>query len=172
MINIIACVNEDFGLGFKGDLMFHLSTDLKRFKFLTDGGYAVYGRGTYDSLPKPFNNRCNVIVTKNDKFDVPDELKEKYDIVIEHDLERVLNQYKFSGHQERTMWICGGNQVYAQAFPFADRVFLTMVHTSGQDADTFFPKQELSKFKETYREKNYDEESGLYYSFINYKRKE
>ena len=171
-INIVACVNEDFGLGFQGKLMFHISNDLRRFKFLTDGGYTVYGRETYHSLPKLFNNRCNVILSKNPDFDINDELKEKYEVIIENDLEKVLNQYKFSGTQPRTMWICGGSQIYAQAFPYADRVFLTIVHTSGQEADAYFPKQELSEFEITYRYKEYDEKSGLYYSFINYKRKE
>lgn len=171
-INIIACVNEDFGLGVDNKLLFHIKEDLKRFRFLTNDGFTVYGRETYLSLSKLFENRCNVILSRNSHFDVTEEERQKYEIVVESDLEKVLNQYKFSGTQPRTMWICGGNQIYAQSFPYADRVFLTLVHTSGQESDTFFPKQELSNFKETYREKNYDNKSGLYYSFINYKRKE
>ena len=66
MISAIVAVDENFGIGFNGDLLEHIPEDLKHFKELTSGHNVVMGRKTWDSLPKkPLPNRHNLVITKD-----------------------------------------------------------------------------------------------------------
>ena len=62
MIAAIVAVDNNFGIGFNGELLERIPDDLKRFKQLTDDSTVVMGRKTWDSLPKkPLPNRKNYI---------------------------------------------------------------------------------------------------------------
>ena len=67
MISCIAAVNNDYGIGKNGNLLFHLKEDMERFKELTTGKTVIMGRKTLDSLPggKPLPNRDNIVITHN-----------------------------------------------------------------------------------------------------------
>lgn len=173
-INIVCCINESFQIGNSktNDLLYYIKDDLKRFKALTLDSYTVMGRNTFESLPKPLKNRTNVILTRDVNYTVSKTLTAEYDILIEHDFEKILNHYKFSGSQDRDLNIIGGNHLFAEGVHWADNLYLTLVHDKEvSEADVYFPQQELSQFKIVSREKKFDEESGLYYSFLNYERK-
>lgn len=173
-INIIACVNESFQIGNSktNDLLYKLTGDLKRFRQLTLNSYVVMGRNTWNSLPKPFDGRTNVILSGNKKFKVEESLYEFYDIIIENEFEKILNHYKFSGEQEKDLNLIGGSYIFAEGIHWADNIYLTMVHDSNHpNGDVYFPQQELSEFEEVSREKVFDELNNLWYSYINYKRK-
>lgn len=175
MINVIVCVNESFQIGNSktNDLIYHIKDDMKHFRWLTEGSYVVMGKNTFESLPKPLENRINVVLSLDTTYTVDEKLMEEYDIIVAHDLERVLNQYRETGYQEREMFIIGGACIYAEAIHWADRVFLTMVHEENHpDGDVYFNDEELCKFKPFFQCDCKDEETGLCYSFINYKRKE
>lgn len=64
MISAIVAVDNDWGIGFNGDLLEHIPADLKYFKQLTSGHNVIMGRKTWDSLPKkPLPNRLNIVIT-------------------------------------------------------------------------------------------------------------
>ena len=68
MISAIVAVNNDWGIGYNGDLLEHIPEDLKYFKKLTENNVVIMGRKTWDSLPKkPLPNRLNMIVTSQIK---------------------------------------------------------------------------------------------------------
>lgn len=166
-ISLIVAVNENFAIGNKNELLYHIKDDLLRFKELTSGNFVVMGRKTFESLPKPFKQgRTNVILTREEDYKVDSDA----DILICNDLTKVLNQYKFTGKQDRDMFIIGGGEIYAEAIHWCDNIYLTMVHDD-KEGDTYFPKQELSMFKKVSCEKHLDEASGLYFTYINYERK-
>lgn len=173
-IGLVVCVNESFQIGNSknNDLLYKISHDMSRFKSVTMGHYVAMGRNTFYSLPAPLKGRVNVVFSKNHRFKIEDDLLEKYDIIVENDFEKVLNNYKYSGEQEKDFMIIGGSFLFSEGIHWCDNIYLTMVHDKNHpDGDIYFPKQELSEFKEAYREKHYDEESGLWYSFIDYVRK-
>ena len=65
MISIIVAIAQDRAIGYKGDLIYHLSSDLKRFKALTTGHTVLMGRKTFESLPKgALPNRRNIVLTR------------------------------------------------------------------------------------------------------------
>lgn len=66
MINAIVAVDNNWGIGYNGNLLEHIPEDLKYFKELTSNNWVVMGRKTWDSLSKkPLPNRKNLVITNN-----------------------------------------------------------------------------------------------------------
>lgn len=66
-INAIVCVNNNWGIGKEGKLLYHIPKDLERFKEHTEGNIIVYGRKTLETFPNrlPLKNRKNIVLTRN-----------------------------------------------------------------------------------------------------------
>lgn len=161
---IIAAVAADRGIGRNGDLAFHISADLRRFKTLTTGHTVIMGRKTFESLPKgALPNRRNIVVTRNSAaaFQGAETATS---------VEAALAMARKAGETET--FIIGGAQIYAAALPIADRLALTLIEAPAQNADVFFPEipdAEWSVFEETLRET--DPKTGIPYRFVTYHRR-
>jgi dihydrofolate reductase len=125
-------MDERRGIGWKGNLPWHLSSDLKRFRDLTMGHHIVMGRKTFESIGKPLPGRKMIIVTRNPGIEVAD-------CIVAHTVEESIEVARARGEDE--VFICGGAEIYAQALPRADRFYLTLVHAV-VEADVFFPEWE------------------------------
>lgn len=160
MISIIVAVAENNAIGKAGDLLCHLSSDLKHFKAVTSGHTVIMGRKTFDSLPKgALPNRRNIVITRNSAFNA-----EKVEVA--HSLEEALNMAGSNA------FIIGGEQIYSQALPLAEKLFLTEIHADFPDADTFFPEINTDQWAEESRETfPADEKNQFPYSFVNLIRK-
>ena len=170
-IDIIVAIDLNNGIGFKNELLYKTKADMQRFKSLTEGQFAIMGSKTWTSLPAPLKNRTNVIVSRDEKFYIDPHLKNKYDIILVNDLERVINHYQ-TGTQTKNLCVVGGSQIYKQSLPHVDKVYLTLFHDDTKESDSFFSLEYLDEhFKIIHKEKHFDEESGLHYSFIDYVRK-
>lgn len=135
MISLIVAIDRKGGIGRNGDLLFHISADLKRFKALTMGNTIVMGRRTFESLPKgALPGRQNVVITRSDSFVAPGA-----DVV--HSIEEALEVARTD------VFIIGGAEIYRQMLPLADRLCLTVVDAEVSDADTFFPAIDLGKYR-------------------------
>ena len=157
IISIIVAIAQNNAIGKNNQLLWHLSDDLKRFKRLTENHTIVMGKRTYYSLPKrPLANRRNLVIT-----DVPGEIIEG--CVMAYSIEDAINKME-EGCEN---FIIGGGMVYSQFLPFADRLYLTVVHKNF-DADTYFDPINYGEWKETFREDHQHE--AFAYSFINLKR--
>lgn len=89
-------------------------------------------------------------------------------VIICHSIEEVLDIYK---NQDKDLWVCGGSQVYKQFLPFADKIYLTLIHDDSKKADTFFPEFNLNEWKIDSRVDVFNDPDTPYkYSFINYSR--
>lgn len=161
MISIIVAIAENNAIGFENKLIYWLPNDLKRFKGLTTGNTIIMGRKTFESLPKgALPNRRNIVLSRNGKAeDFPGA-----------DLYPNLQEALASCEGE--VYIIGGASVYAEAMPLADRLCLTYVHDTPNQADTFFPKINTEEWEETFREDHdTDEKHAQRYSFIDLTRK-
>ena len=163
-VSIIAAVARHNAIGRNGDLLFHLSPDLRRFKQLTSGHTVIMGRKTFESLPKgALPNRRNIVVSRS--ADRTCEGAER--AVSVADAIRMASE---AGESEA--FIIGGGQIYAQALPMADRLELTYVEAEAPDADTFFPEVDPSQWEETASDgPHLDPKSGLTYVFVCLSRK-
>ncbi len=160
-ISIIVAVAENFAIGKNNDLLFHLPTDLKRFKKITTGHSLIMGRNTLLSLPNwPLPHRRHIVIT-----DRPDDSFPGCEIV--YSVEEALALVK----DEAEAFVIGGGMVYRQFYPLAGKLYLTLVHKPFE-ADTYFPEINFDEWDETDREGLFDEENGFAYSNINLVRKE
>ncbi len=130
---IVALGTRTRAIGKDNALLWHLPDDLKRFKELTLGHPVIMGRKTWESLPekfRPLPERTNIVVTrqadyKADGAKVVDGLSDAF-----------LAAQDAVGAEET--FIIGGAQVYAEALPYANRLYLTLIDDE-EEGDAFFP---------------------------------
>ena len=161
MISIIAAVARNRAIGLKNKLIYWLPNDLKRFKALTTGHTIIMGRNTYESLPKgALPNRRNVVLSRS-AFNSQQPSFPGCDVY--PTLEAALQSCK----ADEDIYIIGGARVYQQSMAVADRLCLTEVDDTPQDADAFFP--DYSDWKEVAREEHdTDEKHNYRYAFVDY----
>ena len=154
-LNIIVCMAKNRAIGRNNQLLYHLRNDLKRFKALTTGHTVIMGRRTFESLPKgALPNRRNIVLTRGSQQWPNTEVYTSLDDALKH----------CSDNEE--VFIIGGSTVYHEALPLANKLFLTLVDHSPNDADTFFPVIG-NEWVETERESHpSDEQNEQPYSFI------
>lgn len=160
MVNIIVAVSDNLAIGRAGDMPWHISDDLKYFKRTTQGHTVVMGRRTWESIGcRPLPGRRNIVVSRTmaagEGFEVASSL------------EQAIKMTAADGES----FIIGGGQLYREALPLAGRLYVTHVHTTVADADTFFPvinplKWELTDISETFT----DPATGLRFEFAVYGR--
>lgn len=146
---VLAADEHDLiGVG-DGGLPWHLPSDLRRFKQLTDGHVVVVGRLTHESIVQrlggPLPGRLSVVVTR--QAGLPGTVCQP-DVAAAFAAARTIAE--FAGHDE--VFVIGGTRVYLAALPFADRIHLTRVHIEA-DGDVFMPPGWLDGFAEVSAEK-------------------
>lgn len=129
-ISIIVAVADNWAIGKNNQLLFHLPDDLKRFKKITSEHSVIMGKKTFFSLPKgPLPNRKNIVISDNssDSFEGCE---------MAYSIEEAINKME----DEKENFIIGGGMIYNQFLPLSNKLYLTKVHLSVPDADTFFPE--------------------------------
>ena len=162
MISIIVAIAQNGAIGYKGDLIYHLSADLRRFKELTTGHTVLMGRKTFESLPKgALPNRRNIVLTRQQGVSfIGTEVFASIKEALEH------------CSPDEKIYVIGGAQIYAQALELADELEITQVHATPQEADTFFPDFNADgRWKLVNREDHDpDEKNTQPYSFLTYRK--
>ncbi|MDE5870650.1 MAG: dihydrofolate reductase [Muribaculaceae bacterium] len=127
---MIAAVGRDLELGRNGDLVWHISADLKNFKRLTLGHPVIMGRKTWDSLPKrPLPGRLNVVLSRN--------MKPVEGAVVAASVEEALQACEGADMP----FVMGGAEIYARMLPMASRLYITDVDADAPaDVDAWFPE--------------------------------
>lgn len=131
---IAALSSQNRGIGFHGDLLWRIPEDLARFKKVTVGHPVIMGRKTWESLPekfRPLPNRANIIVTRNASYRAPGA-------VVVTSLEDAFSSAETAPGAEE-VFVIGGGEIYKEALPLANRLYLTLIDDS-KEADAFFPE--------------------------------
>lgn len=135
MLSIIAAIGKNRELGKNNALLWHIPGELPRFKKITTGHPIIMGRKTFESIGRVLPNRTNIIITR-DKGKVISDKKYEGAIVVDS-LEEALRQAQGKPGGDE-VFIIGGGQIFEQALPLTDKLYLTLVDAVF-DADTFFP---------------------------------
>lgn len=161
MISIICALAENRAIGNNNDLLYHLRADLQRFKALTTGHTVIMGRRTFESLPKgALPNRRNIVLTSNTELQWPNT-----------ETFSTLEAALAACTADEEVFIIGGASVYRAAFPIADRLCLTHVHATPDEADVFFPEFDDSEWRCTFSEDHAaDERNDQPFTFADYER--
>ena len=150
MISIIVACSENNVIGKDNKLLWKQSADLKRFKEITSGKSVIMGRKTYDSIGKPLPNRRNIVITRQN-IHIPG-------VEIFNSMENIIT--------EDETFVIGGGEIYKESIIFADKIYLTKIHTE-LDGDSYFPflgKEWIIESEEFHKK---DEKNQYDYSFIN-----
>ncbi len=145
-ISIIVAHDDKLGIGKNNQLLWHIAKDLKKFKKITTNHPVIMGRKTFESIGKPLPKRDNIIITRNFNYQTPgchvvDSIKKA--IILASSLD------------DQEIFIIGGGEIYKQALPLADKLYITKVKGDFK-ADIFFP--EYPQFtKEIFSEKSNQE---------------
>jgi dihydrofolate reductase len=165
IISLIAAVTRNNVIGKNNDLPWHLPDDMKYFMQTTKGHHVIMGRKNYDSIPekfRPLPNRTNIIVTRQKDFNAPG-------CIVVNSLEDGLQHSRQAGEQE--VFVIGGAEIYNQALPVANRLYLTEIQGE-VDGDTFFPKIEKDHWQELSRKHHSsDERHAFAFDYVIYENK-
>jgi dihydrofolate reductase len=128
-------------IGKDGRLPWRVAEDLKRFKALTMGHPIVMGRKTWESIGRPLPGRICVVVTRRRDYAAPGA-------VVAHSLDEALE--RCAPHAE--VFVIGGAEIYREALPIAQRIYLTEI-LADYEGDAFFPPLDRSQWRELSRER-------------------
>lgn len=159
-MNLIVAIDKNNGIGKNGDLLCHLSADLKHFKEITSGKTVIMGYNTLISLPKsaPLKNRRNIVLYEND-IEI-----EGAEIV--HSLDELFELIKYSNQED--LFVIGGAMVYTLLMPYCQKLYITHIDKAF-DADRFLP--EISPKQWHVVEESDDmEENGIVFKYVTYER--
>lgn len=164
-IAMIAAVAANGVIGKDNDLVWSLPDDMRYFMNTTKDHFIVLGRKNYESLPpkfRPLPNRTNVVITRQPAFQLDNAF-------VVHSLEGAIALCK-KENQEK-IFIIGGGQIYKQALPQTDTLYLTEIHQSFE-GDTFFPDYDKTEWQEVSRKNHTTDDRHKYsFDFVVYKRK-
>ncbi len=140
-------MGENGVIGRDGAMPWRLSSDLKRFRALTMGKPMIMGRKTYESIGRPLEGRDSVVITRQRDFEAPGAH-------LAHSLGQAVELAAglAAGCGADEIMIIGGAEIYGEALPLADRIYLTRVHGSPA-GDAVFPAIEPARWREISRDR-------------------
>ena len=159
---LIVAASSNNAIGKNNQLLWHLPNDLKFFKNTTWGFPVIMGRKTFEAVNKPLPGRTNIVITRKQDWEAIG-VKRASDLAGAVEIAAQTNA--------KQLFIIGGGEIYAQALPMADTIYLTRVHTI-MEGDTFFPALDESQW-ELFSNDDFsaDEKHAFDYSFQLWKRK-
>jgi len=156
-ISIISAMACNRVIGIENRLPWHLPEDLRHFKALTLGHHIIMGRKTFESIGRPLPGRTTVIVSRDPGYRMAGCLTAN----------SVQEAIAACGDDPEIFFV-GGADLYAQALPLADRLYLTEIQADFE-GDARFPDFDRALWREAARERHRSE-AGLDYHFVTYER--
>lgn len=138
-VSLIAALDENFAIGKQGALPWHLPADLAHFKHLTVGKYVLMGYKTAVAIGKALPDRENLVLSRRHEAPFPGQIT-------------VRSIHEAQATCDGTgLMVIGGGEIYREALPYAQRLYLTWVYGAVDGADTFFPGIDFKEWAEISR---------------------
>ncbi|MEQ9593075.1 MAG: dihydrofolate reductase [Cyclobacteriaceae bacterium] len=165
IVSLIAAVSKNRIIGRNNDLPWRLPDDMKYFMQTTQHHHVIMGRKNYESLPekfRPLPNRKNIVITRQKDFKAEG-------CVVVNSLQAALKIAEDA--QQEEVFIIGGAQVYKQALPLTQRMYLTEIDAIVL-GDTSFPEFDQEEWQEISRKEHpTDNKHQFEFDFVVYERK-
>lgn len=141
-VAMIAAIAENGVIGNGNAIPWRLPSDFAHFRRLTMGKPLIMGRKTFESIGRPLPGRTNIVVTRQEDYHAPEG------VIVVPSLEAALERAQEIAKADRAneVMIGGGAEIYRQAMPFADRMYLTQVALE-PEGDAFFPQIDFEQWK-------------------------
>ena len=155
---MIVARSRNHVIGRDNQMPWKISADLQFFKRITMGHPVIMGRKTWESIGRPLPGRRNIVVSRNADYEATGgELVGSLDEAL-----KSLSEFE-------RVFVIGGEQLFTQAFPKADRLYITEIDLDIDGGDTFFEVPNTSDWKEI--ERTPGAEGDITFSFITLERK-
>ena len=161
MIYAIVAVDNNWGIGFNGDLLERIPEDMKHFKSLTDDHMIVMGRKTWESLPGPLPNRFHLILTRSPENDT--SLQDRWFANQSEGVNMML-------YEPNDVFVIGGGTIFNELLPLCDRVYVTKILKDHENVDTYFPNLDKSPEWEIGTCTDLRTSGNVNYAFLTYDR--
>lgn len=163
-LNAIVAFDNNYGIGYNGNLLFSVSSDLKRFKKLTLGHTVIMGRKTWESLPKkPLPNRKNIVVTSKNL----DVISKDVEVMRLEEVKKYIDE-----NPQEEIFIIGGGQLYKEFIEKYDKIYATQIYYNFSDVDTYFPSLDFKIWQRVDGEYNIKTHKNYFYEFKTYSKRQ
>ena len=162
--SIVVILDENNAIGKDNGLLCHLPNDLKHFKRITLNNTIIMGRHTLEAMPNgaALPKRINIVLTSNKDLEIEN-------CVMLHSLPEVWKYCK----DEKEIFFIGGGQIFDAVLDDVDKLYITRIHHTFEDADTFFPKINFDEWNLIDEEKHTADDRHAYdYTFQTFVRKQ
>ncbi|MFA6962053.1 MAG: dihydrofolate reductase [Opitutaceae bacterium] len=154
---IVAC-SENRVIGRRGGLPWSIPEDSEFFKNQTLGHTVIMGSRSFGEWPSCLQGRDVVVIT-HEPHKVTGNVPTAATLT-----EAVAIAQSLRGD----IYLCGGQRVYEDGLAIGDRLYLTLVHATIDDGDTFFPDWRGHFTTEVARRESSD--ANWRYSFLTLER--
>ncbi len=175
---LIAAHDQHNIIGYNGEIPWHLSDDLKRFRELTINNIIIMGRKTFQSISKPLKNRINIVITRN-----PEKIHNFKDVIYIklEELDSTLKElYEKEENKNKKTFVIGGSEIYNELIDKCTDMYITEIYRPYSNPEFIDPEKysyfyyDKNEWETTYVSPDYisSVNSEIFYNFINYSRKE
>jgi len=133
-------------IGLKRQLPFDIPEDKRWFHDKTAGQTVVLGRICFETWPRVLADGRQPVVITRDRSLASDRVRVASDVSEAIAIARTL---------PGEIMICGGQKIYEETLPIADRILLTLVHAE-VPGDTWFPEWRHLNWREAWRKESTD----------------
>ena len=147
-ISIIAAIAKNGVIGKNNVMPWNVPQEMALFRQLTEGKPVIIGRRTFDGLPNALENRFLVVLTRKNRISpasnvqiassIPDALEAANEEMSKRNTRSISGSAGINDDQHEIM-VAGGENVYQQFLPLADRLYLSHMHDA-YEGDAFFPR--------------------------------
>jgi dihydrofolate reductase len=156
-ISMIVARSRNHVIGRDNQMPWRISADLQFFKKVTMGHPVIMGRKTWESIGRPLPGRRNIVVSRNVGLQLTGA-------EVVHSLDAALSTL----NEFPCVFVIGGEQLFTQAFPKVDRLYITEIDIDVDGGDTFFEVPNPSEWKEV--ERTPASEGEITFNFITLER--
>jgi dihydrofolate reductase (trimethoprim resistance protein) len=158
MISLIVAVAKNNVIGYNGIIPWRIKGEQRRFKELTTGKTIIMGRKSFEEIGRPLPNRKTILISNTQNIATENcttvkSLSEAFDLVKNSD----------------EVFVAGGGQVYKEAYPYADRIYITVIDKI-IDGNVYFPTICEDDFVKLYEERIDGDVPYTYYTYERIKR--
>jgi len=153
MASLIVAISKNNVIGNNGIMPWKIKGEQKRFKELTTGKTIIVGRKSFQEIGKPLPNRKTIIISTTENI-VTDNCTT---------VKSLLEAFNLAKDEEE-IFIAGGGQVYKEALPYADKIYITIIDKI-VEGNVYFPEINKEDFIKTYEERIDGEIPYTYYTY-------
>lgn len=163
---LLFSADENWNIGYKGDVLLKISEDLKRFRNLTIENIIIMGRKTFESLPdsKALDSRINIVVTRGKEYNPPNT-------IVVHSIEELFQKLKEINPDEKMEnFVIGGGNLAAQLLNSCHKAYITKIFKNFEKTDTSLHNLDKDDEWEPHITSNIHYQDKVPYQYVDYIR--